>query len=56
MGAFLSMIIANDGLELAEDDEVDLVVMMKLAKAFFSKKHLLKAGLTGDWSGIEWEL
>ena len=33
-----------------------MLVIMKLAKAFFEKKHILEAGVTGEWSDILWPL
>lgn len=54
MGSLMSMILTKKDIGLEDHEEVDLVVLMKIAKVFFKKKHLLNASLTGDWSSTQW--
>lgn len=35
-------------------EEVDLALLMEIAKTFFNKKHLLKAALDSTWHELSW--
>lgn len=53
MNAAIATIFASEEPDFkSNDDVVDLVVVMKVLKVFLAEKHILQAGISGDWSAI----
>jgi len=52
----LSIIIMDERFIVPEAGSVDLLVIVQLLEKLLSKKHILEAFASGDWSELTWDI